>query len=169
LYAVVAALLALLTAIRFGVDGRRFELVLFGGFTAVSVSWALFALGTAVAARSENGAETWACLGGVCAGWIVVALAPFARGKIERRRPALVEAAVVVAAGLAALWWLSLGRGDSAGPRTAVLALVAVANLVAVLGFGDRYRRLGEDLDRWLALGATLTLFASIEALFEPV
>ena len=43
LYAVAAALLALLTAIRFGVDGRRFELLLFAGFTAVSISWVFFA------------------------------------------------------------------------------------------------------------------------------
>ncbi len=34
---------------------------------------------------------------------------------------------------------------------------------------GDEDWRLGEDLDRWLALGATLTLFASLEVLFEPV
>jgi signal transduction histidine kinase len=49
------------------------------------------------------------------------------------------------------------------------LVLLAVANLVAVLGFANRFRRLGEDLDRWLTLGATLTLFASLEVLFEPV
>ena len=76
LYAVAAALLALLTAIRFGVDGRRFELLLFAGFTAVSISWVFFAVGSAVADRSENGAETWACLGGVCLGWMVIASAP---------------------------------------------------------------------------------------------
>jgi signal transduction histidine kinase len=169
LYAVSAAALALLTAIRFGVDGRRFELILFAGFTAVSISWALFAVGTAVASRSENGAETWACLGGVCVGWIVVASAPFVRGRVERRRGSLAEAGVVVVAGLAVLWWLSLGWGESPGPRTATLALLAFANLAAVLGFCERFRRLGEDLDRWLALGATLTLFASLEVLFEPV
>jgi len=169
LYAVGAALLALLTAIRFGVDGRRFELLLFSGFTAVSISWALFAVGTSVTSRSENGPETWASLAGVCAGWVVVAAAPFVGGRVERRRAALAQAAVAVVACLAAIWWLSLGRGESAGPRTAVLALLAFANLAAVLGFGDRYRRLGEDLDRWLALGATLTLFASLEVLFEPV
>jgi signal transduction histidine kinase len=169
LYAVAAALLALLTAIRFGVDGRRFELLLFAGFTAVSVSWAVFAVGTAVADRSENGAETWACLGGVCLGWMVIASAPFVRGRVERRRGALLETAVAVVVGLLALWWLSRGRGEAAGPRTAALVLLAVANLVAVLGFGARFRRLGEDLDRWLTLGATLTLFASLEVLFEPV
>jgi signal transduction histidine kinase len=169
LYAIGAALLALLTAVRFCVDGRRFELLLFAGFTAVSISWALFAVGTAAATRSENGAETWACLGGVCAGWIVVASAPFVRGRVERPRTALVQTGLIVAAGLAALWWLSLGRGESVGPRTAAFVLLALANLVAVVGFAARFRRLGEDLDRWLALGATLTLFASLEVLFEPV
>jgi signal transduction histidine kinase len=169
LYAAAAALLALLTAIRFGVDRRRFELLLFAGFTAVSISWAVFAVGTAVADRSENAPETWACLGGVCAGWAVVASAPFVQGRVERRRGVLAETALVVVALLVALWWLSRGRGEAEGPRSVALVLLAVANLVAVLGFGNRFRRLGEDLDRWLALGATLTLFASLEMLFEPV
>ena len=169
LYAVAAALLALLTAIRFGVDGRRFELLLFAGFTAVSISWVFFAVGSAVADRSENGSETWASLAGVCAGWIVVASAPFVRDRVERRRVALAETAVVVVAGLLALWLLSRGRGEGAAPRTGALVLLAVANLVALVGFAARFRRLGEDLDRWLALGATLTLFSSLEVLFEPV
>jgi signal transduction histidine kinase len=169
LYAVAAALLALLTAIRFGVDRRRFELLLFAGFTAVSISWAVFAVGTAAASRSENGPETWGCLGGVCAGWVVIACAPFVQGRIERRRGVLAQTALVVVAALVALWWVSRGRGEAEGLRTVPLVLTAVANLVAVLGFGERFRRLGEDLDRWLALGATLTLFASLEVLLEPV
>ena len=42
---------------------------------------------------------------------------------------------------------------------TSFLALLA---LVAVIGFAVRYRAHGEDLDSWLALGATLTLFAEL-------
>jgi signal transduction histidine kinase len=48
---------------------------------------------------------------------------------------------------------------------TSFLALLA---LVAVLGFAFRYRSRGEDLDSWLALGATLTLFAELHYVLTP-
>ena len=40
--------------------------------------------------------------------------------------------------------------------------------LFAVLGFAIRYRARGEDLDSWLALGATLTLFAELHYVLTP-
>jgi signal transduction histidine kinase len=52
---------------------------------------------------------------------------------------------------------------------TAALAVRALISLVAVVGFGLRYRARGNDLDRWLALGATLMLFASLHYVFTPV
>ena len=52
---------------------------------------------------------------------------------------------------------------------TGTLALLALANLVAVVGFGNRFRNRGEDLDRWLALGATLMLFTSLQLEFTPL
>ena len=174
LYAVGAGLLALLTAIRFTVERRPFDLLLSCGFTLISLSWIVFAVWPAVAQRTENGVEPWGCLGGVLAGWAVIACAPFVRGGVERTTTDLVEAFFAVAVGLFAIWWLTQRFGlhdldDSRQARGVALAATALLNLVAVVGFAARFRRRGEDLDRWLALGATLTLFASIDLLFEPV
>ena len=118
--------------------------------------------------------EPWGCLGGVLAGWAVIACAPFGQGGVERTGTDLVEAFFAVAVGLFAIWWLTQRLGlhdldDSRQARGVALALTALLNLGAVVGFADRFRRRGKDLDRWLALGATLTLFASIDLLFEPV
>ncbi len=111
------------------------------------------------------------------AGWAVLACAPFARGVVDRRRAALAEIVVTVLVALAGIWLVSrmvalpvlgsLGHGKSQ-QQSALLALGALLDLIAVVGFGDRFRRLGEDLDRWLSLGATLTLFASLDFLFGP-
>jgi signal transduction histidine kinase len=174
LYAVGAGLLALLTAIRFTVEQRRFDLLLSCGFTLISLSWIVFAVWPAVAERTEDGVEPWGCLGGVLAGWAVIACAPFVRGGVERTTTDLVEAFFAVAMGLFAIWWLTQRFGlhdldDSRQARGVALGATALLNLAAVIGFADRFRRRGEDLDRWLALGATLTLFASIDLLFEPV
>jgi hypothetical protein len=45
----------------------------------------------------------------------------------------------------------------------------AFLNLLAVVGFGIRYRNKSDDLDRWLALGATLMLFSSLYLVFTPL
>ncbi len=50
-----------------------------------------------------------------------------------------------------------------------LLAANVLLNLLAVIGFGVRFRDFGEDLDRWLALGATLMLFASLHSMFTPL
>src|SRR5919204_276390 len=55
------------------------------------------------------------------------------------------------------------------GLLTATLALRALASLVAVVGFGLRFRARGNDLDRWIALGATLSLFADLHYVFTPL
>ena len=52
---------------------------------------------------------------------------------------------------------------------TAALAVQALLALVALLGFWRRYRDQGEDLDRWLALAATLTMFAEVHAVLTPL
>src|SRR5204862_285173 len=45
----------------------------------------------------------------------------------------------------------------------------ALAGLLAVIGFGLRFRARGNDLDRWLALGATLFLFGDLNYVFSPL
>ena len=41
--------------------------------------------------------------------------------------------------------------------------------LVAVVGWGTRFVRRGDDLARWLALGFTLMLFAALHLVFQPL
>ena len=41
-------------------------------------------------------------------------------------------------------------------------------SLVAVIGFGLRYRRHGRDLDSWLALALTLVVFADLQVVLSP-
>jgi signal transduction histidine kinase len=179
LYVVGGGLIALLTATRFLLEGRRYDLMLCFGFTVSSLSWIVFAIGPAVVDRTEAGVESWATLGGLLAGWTVLAAAPFVRGGAERRWAWLAETAFAAVVWLLAIWVVTRAadlpklepsaHGAVPALRSGVLAALALVNLVAVIGFADRYRRKHEDLDRWLALGATLTLFASLDFLFERV
>jgi signal transduction histidine kinase len=50
-----------------------------------------------------------------------------------------------------------------------VVAAQALLNLAAVVGFGRRFQRKRDDLDRWLGLGSTLMLFASLSNVFTPL
>src|SRR5439155_3183525 len=91
LYAVGGGLVALLSASRFAAEGRRFDLVLCGGFFTTSVAWAAFGVGPAVTGLPEHRTETWAGMAGILLGWALVAVAPFVRGRVENRRTALVD------------------------------------------------------------------------------
>jgi len=62
----------------------------------------------------------------------------------------------------------SSGDGVRAVELTVATSFLALLALLAVLGFGIRYRARGEDLDSWLALGATLTLFAELHYVLTP-
>ena len=52
---------------RFAAEGRRFDLLLCGGFFTSSLSWAAFAIGPAVGGAPRHRDETWAGLAGVLA------------------------------------------------------------------------------------------------------
>lgn len=60
-------------------------------------------------------------------------------------------------------------HSETPGLLTGSLAAQALLNLLAVVGFGKRFYEGREDLDRWLALGSTLMLFASLHYVFTPV
>jgi signal transduction histidine kinase len=49
------------------------------------------------------------------------------------------------------------------------LAVSALLNLLAVLGWGRRLAQTGDDLAQWLALGFTLQLFAALHLVFTPL
>jgi len=52
---------------------------------------------------------------------------------------------------------------------TFAFSLNAFLNLAAVVGFGLRFRERLDDLDRWLAFGASLMLFSSLHLVFTPL
>ena len=182
LFALAGGLVALLTATRFAVEGRRFDLLLCAGFFTTSAAWVAFTVGPAVSEAAERRTETWAGLAGRLLGWALIAAAPFAHGRVARRRATLWNLLFGLVTALVLIWGLSrsLGVGlPSLTPAsrsesvpfllTFSLAAQALLNLLAVLGFANRFRVRGEDLDRWLALGSTLMLFASLHFIFTPL
>ncbi len=114
-------------------------------------------------------------------GLALVAVAPFFRGRTKYRDWAIANA--VAAAGIALLVAWSLLRALGPGlPNptptssdhqpfylTGTLALQALVCLVAVVGWGERFRKRQDDLARWLALGFTLMTFAALHLVFQPL
>ena len=111
----------------------------------------------------------------------LIALAPLVPApRIVARKRVLLIGLVVLIGALIAVWLPLRGFGarlallDSSGDGvravelTVATSFLALLALLAVLGFGIRYRARGEDLDSWLALGATLTLFAELHYVLTP-
>jgi len=180
----VAAIVALLTGLRFSVDGRRLDLLLSSGFFVVAASHLLFSIAPQFSGHPLGRAESWAGLVTRLMGWTLIAAAPFVRGRISARERALWNALVALSFLMAAAWVGAqvLGTalpditpappGEDAGVPfmlTGLLAAQALLNLFAVVGFTWRFRDHGDDLDRWLALGSTLMLFASLHYIFTPL
>ena len=176
-----AAIVAVLTAVRFAVDGRRLDLLLCIGFAAEGATTLLFAITPVLGGGGVPRAEAWSAVGGTLVAASLIAAAPFAGGRITRRR----EVGWLSVAALAALLFLiwaacrSVAGGlpalvpahadDQPLPLTVALSAQALLGLIALVGFGLRLRARGEDLDRWLGLGATLGLFAELHYVFTPL
>ena len=179
LFALAGFLIALLTATRFVVEGRRFDLFLCAGSFLTAASCFAFTIVPALVHDDPQRPEPWAAVAGRIAGWAAIAAAPFLRGRVRRSNAALAVGAVACAAALAGAWLVSteltvtLPHLDAGGavpaPLMGALAAQALVHLLAVIGFSDRYRTRGEDLDRWLALGSTLMLFSSLHLIFTPL
>ena len=178
--ALAAVLVAVLAGVRFSVDGRRLDLLLCAGFSLAAGSTFFFAVAPVLGGHEPHRREHWALLWGRVLAALLIAAAAFTRRRTAARRRELVELLVIVPAVLVALWSLA----DSAGPAlpslaahdhvqpmllTFLLTVRALASLLAVIGFGLRYRARGNDLDRWLALGATLFLFGDLNYVFTPL
>ena len=153
-----SGLIALLCATRFGVDGRRFDLMLCGGFFAMSLSWLAFTVVPGIAGGDAHIASA----AGQTVGWAAIAVAPFATGRVPRRRAPLWWLLAGAVALLPPIWLVSTHTSSLTG----VLALQALVQLLAAITFGDRYRRRGEDLDQWLSIVTTLSLFATLSLVF---
>jgi signal transduction histidine kinase len=173
-----AAIVAVLAGIRFSVDGRRLDLLLCGGFSAASML--AFSIAPMVGGHPLHPVEAWAGIGGRLFAWVLIAAAPFSNRRSSARGRALGEMLLGVAIVLALCWGIASVAGSALPPLigddgdqplllTVAIAARALLSLVAMVGFGLRFRSRRNDLDRWLCLGATLALFAELNYVFTPV
>jgi signal transduction histidine kinase len=174
------ALVAVLAAARFSVDRLRTDLLLATGFVAWSLSLAAFAIGPVLGGGTLGRPEGWAALLGGIFGQGVIAVAPFVSGRSSSRGQALGNSLAISAVVLVAAWLFLHAHAGSlpaltAAPGapepqglTSALSLQALLDLLAVLGWGRRLARSGDDLAQWLALGFTLQLFAALHLVFTP-
>jgi signal transduction histidine kinase len=169
---------ALLAGARFAAEGRRSDLVLSCGFFTFALGTALFAIGPAIGGHAIDTTAAWAALASRLLAAAIVAAAPFVSGRTKRRRSLPVDL-IACAVTLFGLWTIADSLSpllpslvEPAGPPAALvfaLSLQALLSLVAVVGFGLRYRRHGRDLDRWVAFGVTFLLFTSLLYVFTPI
>jgi signal transduction histidine kinase len=176
-----ALVVAVLAAIRVSVEGRWADVMLCLGFSLTAASNFVFAIVPAFDGSDIARPEGWAGAGGRIAGALFIALAPFVRGRTSRARRTLTTTLAIGGVGLTALWVACTVTADSLPPltsgitdnqpmlRTATLAVQALLALVALVGFWRRFRAEGEDLDRWLALAATLAVFAEVHYVLTPL
>ena len=171
-----ASLVAVLAGIRFALEGRRLELLLLAGFASAAAGAFAFSVLPTFDGEGVGRSAGWAALAAGLVATALIAAAPFARGRV-RSRAGLWTALFGVSFLLTGVWLGCAALGDSLPslssgevPMLFVWAVAAQAllSLVAVVGFGLRFRALGEDLDRWLALAATLGLFAALHFVFTP-
>ena len=59
-------------------------------------------------------------------------------------------------------------HGANHNSLTGILALEALLQLASAVAYGVRYRRHREDLDQWLSIIGSLTLFATLGVIFAP-
>jgi signal transduction histidine kinase len=177
--ALAATIVAVLAGIRFSVEGRVLDLLLCAGFSAAGATLLSFAVAPVLGGDPVETPEAWAAIGGSVLALALIAAAPWANGRVAARRRALRVMLLLLALALTGVWLAARTAGatlpdleQGAGQATLTIAattLQGVLSLVAVVGYGWRYRRYREDLDRWLALAATLMLSAELHHTFTPV
>ena len=175
--AVVAAFVCVLASVRFLVEGRTLDLLLAAGFWSIALGTGAFSLVPALGG-SLTPAAVWAFVGSRLLGAGLIAIAPYVDSRLSGRKKALVTVGagvllVLVAAALVPrVWWQPAAHDFDLVQGSYVrlaAALLATLWLVALVGFGLRYRRHGRDLDSWMCLAATLALFADLHLVFNPV
>src|SRR5437763_10169363 len=179
--ALAGILVALLAGARFSVTGLRTDLLLAAGFLIWSRSTVAFAIVPVLEGGSLSRADGWAALAGGIAGQGLIAGAPFVRGRSRLRDRALRDAVLAASVALAALWVLLRAHGgalpvltpppgvaDAPPGLASALAVQALLDLLAVVGWGRRFAKTGDDLAKWLALGFTLLGFAALHLVFTP-
>jgi signal transduction histidine kinase len=179
--ALAGFIIAVLAGVRFSVEGRRLDLLLSCGFFVAAMSTLAFGIAPLMGGQPLHRPEAWAGVVGRLLAWTLIASAPFLHGRTASRERALGNATLAGGVLLLLSWSLLRSLGPSLPPLTphggdgqpplftGALAAQALLNLLALVGFGLRFRARGEDLDRWLGLGSTLMLFASLHYVFTPL
>jgi signal transduction histidine kinase len=176
-----AMIVAILAGVRFSVEGRVLDLLLAAGFCIAGVGTLAFSVAPVLGGSNQGAPEAWAAIGSRVLAATLIALAPLVPApRVVARTRALVAGIAMLLVAVLAIWLplrgfgaqLSLLDATRNGQRalelTVATSFLALLALVAVIGFGIRYRRHGEDLDRWLGLAATLTLFAELHYVLTP-
>jgi signal transduction histidine kinase len=178
--AVCATIVAILAAVRFRVEGRAMDLMLAVGFIATGVGTFAFGVLPLLPGGGVLGEpEVRATIAAALISAVVFAIAPFLRRRLSHRDVWLAVGGVLAAGALVAISaWSATDPvvvptiADDDGSRStwliAAYALLALLTLVAVIGFGLRFRRHGRDLDSWLALAFTLVVFANLHYVLSP-
>ena len=178
--ALAGVLVALLAAVRFSVVGLRTDLLLAAGFLIGSLSTVAFAIVPMLDGGAVSRPDAWAVLAAGIAAQGLVAVAPFVSGRSRFRERALRDTVIAAAIALVAVWLLLRAHGGGLPALTALpgvgapaglvsaLAVLALLDLLAVVGWGRRLARTGDDLARWLALAFTLQGFAALHLVFTP-
>jgi signal transduction histidine kinase len=176
--AVVAAFVCVLTCIRFLVEGRALDLLLAGGFLSIAVGTVAFGLVPVLDGGSLTSAAAWQYMGARLFGAGLIAIAPYTDGRLAARRRALLAVGAGVL-GLLAMGAIGMRMPGASIPTSGELvegsyvrlaaALLTALWLVALIGFGVRYRRYGRDLDSWMCLAATLAVFADLHLALKPI
>ena len=169
-----ASLVAVLAGIRFTLEAQRRELLLLAGFASAAAGDFAFLVLPAFDGADVGRETSWAALATGLAATALIAAAPFTRGRVGSVA-GLWTTLYAVSFLLTGLWLGCAALGDSLPSLSSgevpmlfvwVMAAQAMLSLIAVVGFGLRFRAVGEDLDRWLALAATLALFAQLHFVF---
>ena len=176
--AVCATIVAILASVRFLVEGRVLDVLLACGFLAAGLGTLAFGVGPVLGGGSLTPVESWAGVSAQLLAGSLVAAAPFVHRRVGSRPHLLAAAGVTpalvlvgTAGGVVAVrpeHAVEPGLGHSF-PLTLAYAALALLGMLAVVGFGLRYRAHGRDLDSWLTLALTLTLFADLHYVLSPV
>jgi signal transduction histidine kinase len=177
--AVLATIVAILAAIRFRVEGRSMDLLIAAGFFGAGLATLAFRVAPLLGGDPVRPEEAWAAVAADIVATALIAVAPFVHRRVVGRRRALAITAVGVVAAVPVIWAaahlvgsrVSLETSVSGRPvaETFAFGLLALLALVALIGFGIRFRRYGRDLDSWFALALTLILFADLHYVLSPV
>lgn len=174
--AVVASIVAVLSAIRFMVEGRAMDVLLSSAFLVAALGSLAFEVAPLLDGPGRTVGQTWAATGAGILAAVLIAIAPFSTRRVNERKHVLV--ASVAGVGLAVLGASvavelagrgSVGGGTiSAAGLGVAFAVQAALAVAATVGFGLRFRRHGRDLDSWLALAMTLVVFADLHYVLVP-